>query len=155
MNAGIEALQLTSTGTRKSQYALIQADIHLRAGRPAEAMEALSTGLQFASDNAELTFEPELYQFRGELLIAQGEVAEGEASLVHAVELARSRQARMQELRAALPLAKVWRASGRTKEISGLLEPLERWFREHGDVPELHEVRAILKAIGSSNSAVA
>jgi ATP/maltotriose-dependent transcriptional regulator MalT len=94
--------------------------------------------------------EPELHRLRGEILIAQGAGAAGEASLYRAIEIAQAQQAKMLELRASLALARLRRDQGRLAEACTFLQPLNEWFQEGRDTPELRETSAMLESLSPS-----
>ena len=72
-------------------------------------------------------FEAETYHLRGELLLRQSNAPEAsvEAWLRRALDVARSQQAKSMELRAATPLARLWRVQAKhCGEVRDLLSPL-------------------------------
>lgn len=144
MKAGLEAYRLTGSGLMTPQLCLMMAEAQMCAGRPGEALAALSKGLRHAEEFQEHVHEPELYRLRAEILIGQGGSTAGEASLRRAIEVAQAQQAKMLELRAALALAKLQRSQGRLAEARVLLQPLCEWFREGFDTPEMREAREIV-----------
>ncbi len=148
MKAGLESYRLTGSGLMTPQLSLMTAEAQLKAGRPGEALAAISRGLHYVEESQERVHEPELHRLRGEIMIAQGASAAAESSLARAIELARTQQARTLELRAALVLAKLRRTQGRDAEAGVLLQPLAEWFSEGHDLPELCEAHAILDSLG-------
>ena len=151
MKTGLESYRLTGSGLMSTQFCLMMAEAQLRAGRPGEALAALSRGLAYVESTQERTHEPELHRLRGEIMIAQGARAAGEASLRRAIERAQAQQAKMLELRAALPLATLRRTHGQIAEAVALLQPLHEWFTEGADTPELREAREMLESLGSAS----
>jgi len=85
------------------------------------------------------------------VLLAQNKLAEGEASIRQALELARKQQAKSWELRAATSLAQLWGEQGRRAEARELLAPVYGWFTEGFDTADLKEAKALLDglAVGS------
>jgi class 3 adenylate cyclase/predicted ATPase len=155
MKAGLEGYRLTGSDLMTTQFCLMMAEAQLSAGRPGEALAALSRGLRYVETHQERAFEPELHRLRGEIMIAQGAGAAGEASLRRAIERAQAQQAKMLELRAAIALARLRWDQGQAAEAAALLQPLEGWFKEGRDLPELVEARAILASLGhAAQSAV-
>ncbi|HXA51773.1 MAG TPA: adenylate/guanylate cyclase domain-containing protein [Candidatus Acidoferrum sp.] len=148
MKAGLESCRVTGTGLMTPQYCLMMAEAEQRAGRADQALSALSQGLAHIAEYHEHVHEPELHRFRAEILLGLGDSAGAETSLHRALEIAQAQQAKMLELRAALALAKLQRGQGRTTEACALLQPLEEWFQEGRDTPELVEARAILDSLG-------
>jgi hypothetical protein len=148
MKAGFESYHLTGSLLMMPQWQLMFAEAQLRAGRPGEALAALSRGMAHVSEFQEHVHEPELHRLRGEILIAQGAASAGEASLLRAIEIAQGQQARILELRAALALARHRRAQGRNAEAITLLQPLDEQLQEGRDLPELRETRELLESLG-------
>jgi class 3 adenylate cyclase/predicted ATPase len=150
MKAGLESYRLTGSDLMTPQFCLMMAEAQMRAGRPGEALGALSRGLRYVEESHERAHEPELHRLRGEILLAQGASAAGEASLCRAIDRAQAQQAKMLELRASIALARLRRDQGRIAEAGALLRPLEIWFQEGRDIPELRETRALLESLGSA-----
>ncbi|MGH9606309.1 MAG: AAA family ATPase [Terracidiphilus sp.] len=155
IKAGVEAYRLTGSNLMTPQFSLMMAEAQLKAGRPGEALGAISRGLRYAEEFHEGAQEPELHRLRGEILIAQGATSAGEASLHRAIERAQAQQAKMLELRAALALAKVRRERGRSDEAAALLQPIHDWFQEGRDLPELREARVFLDPSATPSTASA
>lgn len=147
MNAGLESYRMTGSNLMTPQFCLMMAEAQLRAGRPGDALAALSRGLRYAAESQEHVHEPELHRLRGEIMMAQGAGAAAESSLRRAIECAQEQNAKMLELRAALVLAKLRQKQGRDAEAAALLQPLEAWFEERRDVPEFDEARALLRSL--------
>lgn len=150
MKAGLEGYRLTGSDLMTTQFCLMMAETQLRAGRPGEALAAVSRGLRYIETHQERAFEPELYRLRGEILIAQGGGAAGEASLRRAIEHAQAQQAKMLELRAAIALAKLRRDQGQQAAAIALLQPLDEWFQEGRNTSELMETRKLLDSLGGA-----
>jgi len=148
MKAGLEGYRLTGSDLMSTQFSLMMAEAQMRAGRPGEALAALSRGLRYVDAGEERAHEPELHRLRGEILLAQGAGAAGEASLCRAIERAQAQQAKMLELRAAVSLAKHRLRQSDHDSIAALLQPLDEWFTEGRDIPELLETRQILESLG-------
>jgi class 3 adenylate cyclase/predicted ATPase len=148
MTAALDSYRLTGSALMMPQWCLMLAEAQLRARRPGDALAAISRGLTHVKEYGEHVQEPELHRMRGEILIAQGARSAGEAALSRALECAAGQHARMLELRAALSLARSRRDHGKIADTAALLQPLESWFVEGRDTPELLETRAILDALG-------
>jgi predicted ATPase len=106
-------------------------------------------------------YEPELHRRKGELLLQtrghgvlssdvlrsdlqQGALdAEAETSFQRALTLARQRQMKSLELRAAMSLSRLWQEQGKGQEAYELLAPIYGWFTEGFDTADLREARAL------------
>jgi predicted ATPase len=93
-------------------------------------------------------FEAELYRLQGELLLAQGDETEAEASLCQAIEVARRQQAKSWELRAVMSLSRLWHSQGpqeKKAEAWQMLAEIYNWFTEGFDTADLIEARTLLE----------
>ena len=120
-------------------------------GEYPEAMTLITEALQGVEATGEGMWNPELHRSRGLVLLAQNKLAEGEASIRQALELARKQQAKSWELRAATSLAQLWGEQGRRAQARELLAPVYGWFTEGFDTADLKEAKALLDglAVGS------
>jgi len=124
------------------------AEAQARALRPEEGLVTLSQALALVARTDERHHEAELHRLRAELLLMCDDVAEAEASLLQAIEVASRQSARSWELRAATSLARLWQAQGRVDEARRLLSDIYCWFTEGFDTPSLQEARALLEELG-------
>jgi predicted ATPase len=58
--------------------------------------------------------------------------------------VARRRQAKSWELRAALSLSRLWRGHGKRAEARRVLSEVYGWFTEGFDTPDLQEAKVLL-----------
>ncbi len=119
-----------------------------QAGKLDEGLEVVNEGLGLCTSALARYHEPELFRLQGSLLIRRGDAAAAEASLRRAIELARSREARAWELRAATTLAALFHREGRRDEAQSLLRPIYGWFTEGLELPDLRDARALLAEVG-------
>ena len=146
MHRGLTAKRATGAELKVPYYLGVLAEVHVKIGRPAEALPLLAEALETVERTGERWFEPELYRLKGEALVANKFVgiAEVEAYILEAIELARSRGAKLWELRAAILLARLWRDQGRAAKAHQLLAPVYGWFIEGFDSPDLRAAQALL-----------
>jgi len=77
--------------------------------------------------------------------LADGAEAEAVTGLLErAVAAADELDAKYWKLRAATPLARLWRDQGRADEARALLAPLYGWFSEGLDSPDLVAAKTLL-----------
>ena len=74
-------------------------------------------------------------------------MAEAEACFTKALDVARARQSRSLELRAATSLARLWQAQGKRQEAQDLLAPVHDWFTEGFDTADLKDAKALLEEL--------
>lgn len=121
------------------------ADAYAADGRGDDAIEAVEVGLGIMARTGEVWIGADLHRRKGELLLATGRIPAAEASLQHALSLARSQSAKILELRAAVSLARVWLDQGRHAEAHNLLAPIHGWFTEGFDMPDLQEAGVLMR----------
>lgn len=121
-------------------------DALLRCGRSEEALELLESALSNADQRQELLWLPELFRTRGEIILSQREpdIKKAEASFLRSIEKAHAQSALSWELRAAIPLARMWKVNGREKDALAMLEKLYERFTEGFSSKDLITTRQIL-----------
>ena len=117
------------------------------AGDHDGALAAVTEGLTTIDATGERWWEAELHRLRGLLLMARLDMPAAEVTLRRAIDLARLRQARSLELRAATSLAGLWGEQGRRGEASDLLSPIYGWFTEGFDTADLKEAKVLLEEL--------
>jgi len=150
LKSGIDSFVGTQSGIYVPTMWLMLAETLRADGRAHAALEAIATSLRLVEQFDERYYEAEVYRMRGEIEIDVGDRAAGEASLRRAIEVARRQQAKLLELRAAVVLARLLSNTGRSEEARELLRPLDAWFTEGRDEPEMIAMRSLLAALGDS-----
>jgi predicted ATPase len=117
------------------------------AGQIEEAVTLLDDGLQIAGRTRERWLEAELNRHKGELLLRQGYSEAAEDLYRKALSIAREKEAKLWELRAAASLARLRRDQGRRAEARDLLAPVYGWFTEGFDTADLKEAKVLLDAL--------
>ena len=113
----------------------------LNAGR-----KYLDDGIEAASNSEERIFEAELFRRRGETFVqSDPELAEGD--FLRALEIARSQDARLWELRAAVSLATMWRAAGKRQNALNLLCSVYPDFTEGFETADLKRAKQLIDAL--------
>jgi len=145
---GLAELDATGTGYWRPFMLLLLAEAHLANGADADALAALDKALEVAGRHQELWLEPELYRRRAGLLLnGTTRVAEARANLETALTMARDRQARSWELRAACDLARLLAEQGKRGEAQDLVAGVYGWFTEGFDTPDLKGAKALLEKL--------
>jgi predicted ATPase len=129
----------------------IYSETCMKAGRTAEALAGVAEALSIAETECERWYDPELCRLHAELLLAGSDPSsvEAESWLTQALEVARSQEARLWELRAATSLARLWQRQGKTEEANDLLGPVYGWFSEGFDTADLKEAKALLDELAA------
>src|SRR5438309_5338167 len=132
MRQGLAAIQTSGQMQGRVLTLTMLAEVCARDGQVEAGLNTLTEALDLVHSRGLRQWEPEGYRLRGALLLAQGGpertttgacVEETVACLQQALVLARQRQARALELRAATSLARLWQQQGRRIEARALLAP--------------------------------
>jgi predicted ATPase len=109
-----------------------------------EATTAMQTSKQ-------LWCEAETNRIAGEisLLSPKRDAARAEAYFERALTIAQQQQAKSWELRAAVSLARLWRAQGKVQQARELLAPVYGWFTEGFDTRDLKDAKALLDELAA------
>ena len=143
----------TSTGAtlyapmQRSYLAMAYADI----GQFDDARKCMGEAIAPIENTKERWSEPEVHRIAGEieLLSPDRDVETAEGHFQRALEIARARQTRSWELRAATSLARLWRVRGKRQEAHDLLAPVYAWFTEGFDTLDLKEAKTLLDELAS------
>jgi predicted ATPase len=125
------------------------AEAEASAGETDAGLRRLGDALVALKDAENRWYEAELHRIRGEILLNRdpANTAAAEKSLHAAITIAQSQKARSFELRAALSLAKLYRATNRDADAHAALAPAVENFPPTRDFPELTEAQALLAAL--------
>lgn len=141
----LTAWRATGATVSQSFQMSILAEVHRLQGDTGAALADIDEALALTRSCGDLWYRPELLRFRGELLAARGDdPGLAETCFREALEQARSLQARMWELRAAVALSRLFIRTGRSTEVRPLLAPIHGWFTEGGSEPEWIEAGRLL-----------
>jgi tetratricopeptide (TPR) repeat protein len=114
-------------------------------GRIDEALSCLDEGERLVSVTEEHWWESEIHRFRGELNQKyNGPPEQCEASFVKAIDVARSQESKLLELRAATSLGRLWRDQGKHEHAQSLVAPICDWFSDGFDTVDLRDAKALL-----------
>jgi predicted ATPase len=144
LRQGLAAWETAGTRYRRPTFLAWLAEAYGQAGQAADGLSVLDEALAQVDETDERYYEAELRRLKGDLLLMQGDEAEAEASLQHAIEVARRQSARSWELRATTSLARLWQQQGKRGEARQILAEIYGWFTEGFDTPDLQEARALL-----------
>jgi class 3 adenylate cyclase len=123
------------------------AEVALQAGELDQAASDLAQGFAFVEQSGERFWLADLHRLSGQLALRREEAdrSRAEACFKKAIEIARSQQGRLLELRAANDLARLWRNSNTGGDVRALLEPILETFEGGADtrgVRSAHELLA-------------
>ena len=149
MHQSMQAFRATGAELARPYFLAFLAEAYETMGQPAEGLRTLTEALTLVDKTGERWYESEIYRLKGELLLQQNSDnhIEAEACFHHALDLARSQQAKSLELRAATSLARLWQRQGKCQEAHDLLAPVYHWFTEGFDTADLQEAKALVEAL--------
>jgi len=126
-------------------------------GQITAAIATLNQALAESDQNGQRGYDAELHRTRGEILLKYNpaDPALAEAAFRAAIAVARSQKARSFELRAALSLAKLYRATGRDVDAHAVLEPALEGLAPTPEFPEIAEAKALFDALAQTDEAKA
>jgi predicted ATPase len=130
------------------------AEAEARAGEADARLWRLDDALAELEHTEHRWYEAEMHRIRGEILLKRdpADTAAAEQSLQAAIAIAQSQQARSFELRAALSLARLYRAANRDADAHAVLAPAVEGFPPTQQFPELAEAQALLSALSESDA---
>jgi class 3 adenylate cyclase/predicted ATPase len=133
-------------GVMAGPFLVSLADSERRARHFERAETALNHAEAFITHRGERLWIGELLRSRGDVAVTKptADLVAAERFYEEALALARSRNAKSVELRAAKGLARIWRRRGNIREARDLLASVFHWFTEGFDTPDLIEARALL-----------
>jgi class 3 adenylate cyclase/tetratricopeptide (TPR) repeat protein len=113
------------------------------AGQPAEGLRTLERLIARGSAGF---YQPEVHRVHGELLLARSTAAgaEAERCFRRGLALARARQERSLELRAAMSLARLLHRNGKQADARAALAPVYAAFTQGQATSDLRQARALL-----------
>src|SRR3989440_918864 len=145
LRGSIAAFKASNARLRLPYYLSLLAQVYVKAGRAKEGLACINEALAEARAHNEHWWNAELHRLRGEFLLLHGaDASDGEAALLHAIEIARSQQARSLELRATMSLARLWISQNRSDDASRRLKDVYTCFTEGFDTPDLQAARLLL-----------
>ena len=114
-------------------------------GRTVDGLAAVDAGLAMYERTGEKVYQASLYSLRGELLLKLGSMADEAQLCFHrALEIARPQQAKQQELKTTMSLARLLAKLGRRDEARAMLAEIYNWFTEGFDTADLKDAKATL-----------
>jgi class 3 adenylate cyclase/predicted ATPase len=154
LSDGLRAFQATGAAIARPYYLALLAGAYGTTGEPHAGLTVLAEALTLVDTTGERWCAPELYRLKGVLLLQQSSdnQAEAENCFDHALDIARSQQAKSFELRAATNLARLWQQQGKRQEAYDLLAPVYGWFTEGFDTADLKDAQALLDALAEQRS---
>jgi predicted ATPase len=146
---GMAAWQATGQELGRPYCLALLAEAYGKVGQAEEGLTILAEALIAMAISGQRDYEAELLRIKGELLLRQAvpDAPQAEACFQQALAVARRRQEKSLELRAAMSLSRLWQQQGKRAEAHELLAPVYGWFTEGFDTADLQEARALLEEL--------
>jgi predicted ATPase len=143
---GIAAYRGTGAEAGRHYWLGMLAEAYGKAGQINEGLTTLTEALALVEKHGECYYEAELYRLKGVLLLEQTvpAVSQAEACFQQALAIARRRQAKSWELRAATSLSRLWQRQGKRAEARQMLAAVYDWFTEGFDTHDLQDAKTLL-----------
>ncbi len=128
------------------------AEAEARTGETEAALATIEQPLEDSGCTGQCWFDAETHRIRGEILLRRNASNPqlAEEAFLTAIAIAQSQSARSFELRAALGLAKLYRASARDADAHAALRPALEGFAPTPEFPEIGEALKIVAAVEPS-----
>jgi tetratricopeptide (TPR) repeat protein len=147
MAEGLETQAFTRSALLRPYYYVLYAGGLLRAGRFADAHEALETSRGSAEETSQRAYDSEYFRLLGEVLAAEGRAEEAQRAFRDAIDVAARQRALWLELRAARACASFLAAQGRPADARTVLMPVVDRLTEGFDVRDAVAARALLETL--------
>jgi predicted ATPase len=130
-------------------FKITLAEAEARAGDVDRAVAILDEALATSKRTGHRSFEAELHRVRGEMLLKRDPAnpAPAEEALQTAIAVAKQQGTRSFELRAALPLAKLYHSTGRLAAAHAVLAPALEGFAPTPEMPESAEAISLIERL--------
>jgi predicted ATPase/DNA-binding winged helix-turn-helix (wHTH) protein len=124
-----------------------------RCGQPEESLAMIDEGFAHAEEVKEIFWLPDLLRVRGETLLtlSRPDPAAAEDSLQRSIDYARKQFALSWELRAAIPLARIWGGSGRSNHARAMLDDIYQQFTEGFETRDLVAARQLIDELSEAS----
>jgi class 3 adenylate cyclase len=149
VRAAIDAQHRSGASISDSITTCHLAEALLMAGDVTGAEAVLQEAFAFVDQSGERLWLSDLHRVDGRIALKEREPdrARAEACFLKAIEIARSQDARLLELRAATDLARLWRDAGSPNDPRSLLEPILDSIEGGESARDVRNARALMAEI--------
>jgi tetratricopeptide (TPR) repeat protein len=149
LRTAIDALRPSGACIGDSLYISCLAEALLMAGDVTGAEAALQDAFAFVEQSGERFWLADLHRVEGRIALKRpgSDRAHAEARFLKAIDIARSQEARMLELRAATDLARLWGDAGSSNDPRALLDPILAAIEGGENKRDVRNARALLAEI--------
>jgi predicted ATPase len=146
ITSALTSLRSIGASLYEPRYLWHLAKAYAELGQLDDALRCINDAIEKVERSKEKWCEAEVHRIAGEIALkSPGPNTErAEAYFGHALTVARRQRAKSWELRAAISMARLWRARGKPQQARELLAPIYEWFTEGFDTLDLKEAKALL-----------
>ncbi len=161
-SSGVETLRAALKAMDADQYRIVTlptrralAEGLALSGRPDEALATIGGAVARAEQVGEILWLPDLLRAQGEILLRRPrpDLPAAERALLRSIDCAHKQSALSWQLRAAIPLARMWGEHGRGKDARSMLADIYRRFTEGFGTRDLVSARRLLEELSSTSRA--
>ena len=145
--AGIALYQSTRSTAWMPWYLSNLARAYADLGQFEDAWRCMTEATTAIEAVKQSWWEAEVHNTAGEIALKAADAAKAQAHFERALSIAREKQTKSFELRAAMSLARLWRDQGKARQARELLAPVYGWFTEGFDTLDLKEAKALLEEL--------
>jgi class 3 adenylate cyclase/predicted ATPase len=151
LSSGLIAFRSTGTTASRPFYLSYLAHAYTESGQFDDARRCIDEAITAAETTKERWYEAEINRIAGDIALrsSEADATKAEEYFERALDIARKQQAKSWELRAAMSMARLWRAQGKRDEARDLLAPVYGWFTEGFDTLDLKEAKVLLDELSS------
>jgi predicted ATPase len=153
IESGLAARRAIGSTVALPRYLSGLASAYAEIGNIDEARRCISEAVRAMETTKERTWEAEVRRTAGEITLRspQPDFDAAQAHFECAFKVARAKQAKSLELRAAMSMARLWRDQGKPQQARELLAPIYGWFTEGFDTHDLKEAKALLEELATQD----
>jgi adenylate cyclase len=148
---GLVMFSMTGMVIGQTTILLALAEAHCAAGQVEAGLDVISKAEQFEQETGEARHLASLQKVKGDLYLLGEDEDSAEKAYLSAISVAQRESAKLLELEAVKPLARLWQHQGKGKQAMRMLQEIYDWFTEGFDTPMLVEARKLLEDLASEN----
>jgi predicted ATPase len=147
ITSGMTSLRSTGAALYEPWHLWHLAMAYAELGQADDARRCIEDAIDKVERSNEKWCEADVNRVAGEVALSSSapDTQEAEKYFERALNVARQRQMKSHELRAAMSMARLWRDQGKVRQARELLTPVYDWFSEGFDTRDLKEAKALLE----------
>jgi class 3 adenylate cyclase/predicted ATPase len=151
ITSGLTSLRSTGATLYEPWHLSHLAMAYAELGQPDDAWRSIDDAIEKVERSNERWCAAEVHRIAGEIAIKSlaPDTEKAEKHFERALSVARQRQMKSAELRAATSMARLWCDQGKRGQARELLAPVYGWFTEGFDTRDLKEARALLDELAT------